>query len=243
MPMHNASRYVEDSVRSVISQTFQDWELLVVDDASTDDSRTIVQQYAQQDSRVKLLRNAHPSGNPASPRNVGVEAAQGRYIAFLDSDDVWLPNKLERQLPLFERDDTVIVYSDYEKMTDSGKRSNRVVHAPREVGYRQLLKGNVIGNLTGIYDTGKVGKHYFQVIHHEDYPMWLAILKTSGKKARNVGEVLAVYRVREQSVSARKLSILFWQWDIYRKIEHFGIARSAYLYANYAVRAFYKSLI
>ena len=243
MPMHNSSRYVEDSVCSVIAQTYKDWELLVVDDASTDDSITIVERYAKKDSRVKLLRNEHPSGNPASPRNVGVRAAQGRYIAFLDSDDVWLPEKLEKELPLFDREDTVIVYSDYEKMTDSGLRSNRIVYAPREVGYSQLLKGNVIGNLTGIYDTQKVGKHYFRVIHHEDYPMWLEILKTSGKKARNVGEVLAVYRVREQSVSAQKLSILFWQWNIYRKVEHFGILRSAYLYANYAVRAFYKRLI
>lgn len=243
MPMHNASRYVEDSLRSVVAQTFKDWELLVVDDASTDDSRSIVERYAANDLRIRLLHNQHPSGNPASPRNVGVEAAQGRYIAFLDSDDVWLPNKLERQLPLFERHDTVIVYSDYEKMTDSGKRSNRVVHAPREVGYRQLLKGNVIGNLTGIYDTQKVGKHYFRVIHHEDYPMWLEILNTSGMKARNVGEVLAVYRVREQSVSANKFGILFWQWDIYRKVEHFGFFHSLYLYANYAVRAFAKRLI
>ena len=120
MPMHNSSRYVEDSVLSVLSQTFKDWELLVVDDASTDDSRSIVERYAKQDRRVKLLRNEHPSGNPASPRNVGVREAKGRYIAFLDSDDIWLPNKLERQLPLFERQDTVIVYSDYEKMTDSG---------------------------------------------------------------------------------------------------------------------------
>ena len=243
MPMHNASRYVEDSVRSVIAQTFRDWELLVVDDASTDDSRNIVERYAQADSRVRLLHNENPSGNPASPRNVGVKAARGRFIAFLDSDDIWLPNKLERQLPLFERLDTAIVYSDYEKMTDTGKRSNRVVHAPQQVGYSQLLKGNVIGNLTGIYDTQKVGKHYFLVIHHEDYPMWLHILKTSGLMARNVGEVLAVYRVREQSVSAHKLSILFWQWNIYRKVEHFGIMRSLYLYANYAVRAFYKRLI
>ena len=243
MPMHNSSRYVGESVESVLAQTYKDWELLVVDDASTDDSVALVEHYAAIDPRVRLLRNDHPSGNPASPRNVGVREARGRFIAFLDSDDIWLPHKLESQLPLFDRDDTVIVYSDYEKMTDSGRRSNRIVHAPARVNYAQLLKGNVIGNLTGIYDTQKVGKFYFQVIHHEDYPMWLDILKTSGLFARNAGCVTAVYRVREQSVSARKLDILHWQWDIYRQIEHLGVLRSAYLYVNYAIRAFYKSLI
>ena len=242
MPMYNSSRYVEESVKSVLSQSFQDWELLVVDDGSSDNSLEIVQRYERLDDRVHLLQNSHPSGRPASPRNLGVKMSRGRFIAFLDSDDVWLPEKLACQLPLFEDAHTAIVYAYYEKMDEQGVRHHRVVKAPKKMTYRGLLRGNVIGNLTGIYDTAKVGKHYFKMIHHEDYPMWLGILKT-GFVARCVPQVLAVYRVREESVSSRKWSIVLWQWNIYRKVERFGFFKSLYYYIHYALRAFRKRLI
>ena len=117
-----------------------------------------------------------------------------------------------------------------------------MVTAPRKVNYHQLLYGNVIGNLTGMYDVKKVGKNYFKNIHHEDYAFWLSILK-SGYVARNTQTVSALYRVRRQSVSSRKLKILTWQWNIYRKVEHIGVCRSIYYYMNYAVRALKKKLI
>lgn len=241
MPVYNSGRFIDDAIRSVLAQTYQNWELLVVDDSSTDDSVPIVERFAQQDSRIRLYHNANRKGMPSAPRNEGVQLAKGRYIAFLDSDDCWLPTKLEEQVRLFEDEKTAIVYSNYEKMDEDGKRAKRIVKAPQTAGYKTLLKGNIIGNLTGIYDTKKVGKVPFQHIHHEDYAMWLSILK-QGFIARNTQTVTAIYRVRKQSVSSKKLSVLTWQWYIYREVEHLGFFSSIYYYMNYAIRGFAKSL-
>ena len=243
MPVHNAERYIEEAIRSVMAQTYMSWELLVVDDNSTDSSMAIVAKLAKEDARIKVFRNPTPTGYPATPRNMAVELAQGRFIAFLDSDDVWLPNKLEHQIPYFSRFKKVgVVFSHYEKVDEESKRMNRVVKARRVTTYEKLLLGNVIGNVTALYDTTRVGKAYFPQVRHEDYAMWLSVLKR-GFVAINTGEVVALYRVTMNSVSARKMRLLSWQWDIYRKVEHLSFLKSVYCYANYAIRGFLKSLV
>ena len=243
MPVHNAERYLEDAIRSVISHTYSNWELLVIDDASTDSSKEIATRIAQTDERIKVGSNPTPTGYPASPRNIAIDMAKGRYIAFLDSDDVWLPNKLEHQLQYFnDHEHCGVVFSNYEKVDESLTRASRTVKANGVVNYRKLLLGNVIGNVTAIYDTKEIGKVHFKKVRHEDYAMWLSILRR-GFKAHNTGEVVALYRVTNSSVSANKLHLLRWQWDIYRKVEHLGLLRSIYCYANYAIRGYIKSLI
>jgi len=241
MPVHNAETFLDESIGSVLQQTYPYWELLIVDDCSTDKSPSIIAGYAAQDSRIRCFKTASPSGSPCLPRNMGIKFAQGRFIAFLDSDDCWLPNKLEEQLPLFEKSDVGIVYSDYEKMTENGERNQRIVKAPAYADYRQLLLGNVIGCLTAVYDTVKVGKVYFENHSHEDYILWLSILK-KGYVARNSGKVSACYRVREHSVSSNKLKALSWQWDIYVHVEKMNILKAAYCFLHYAYKAFRKSL-
>ena len=129
-----------------------------------------------------------------------------------------------------------------EKMNEEGLRAGRIIKAPDTASYECLLKGNVIGNLTGIYDVAKVGKVLFRPIHHEDYALWLSILK-KGFIARNTNTVTALYRVRKASVSSRKLAVLSWQWNIYMNVEKIGIIKSAYYYINYACRALHKKLI
>lgn len=243
MPVHNAARYIEASIRSVISQTYSNWELLVVDDASSDISMDIAGRLASSDARIRILRNDRPTGYPATPRNVAVDAARGRYIAFLDSDDIWLPNKLEHQLPFFDEASNIgVVFSDYEKVDSDAHRESRIVVAPKMVNYKRLLLGNVIGNVTGMYDTQRVGKVFFRKVRHEDYAMWLSILKR-GFVARNTGSVIALYRVASGSVSSKKLRLLSWQWNIYRRVEKLGLFSSMYYYANYAIRGFIKSLV
>lgn len=243
MPVYNAETFLNQSIQSVISQTYQNWELLIVDDCSKDNSASIIHKFVQQNSRIKYFKTDKPSGSPILPRNIGIENAQGRYIAFLDSDDVWLPNKLERQLKLFEQyEDMAICFSNYEKMTEQGERNNRIIKAPSVTTYKQLLLGNVIGCLTAVYDTEKVGKVFFQNHSHEDYILWLDILKR-GYIARNTNTVEALYRVRENSVSSNKLKTLSWQWDIYRNVEKIGLLRSSYYFLNYAYRAFKKAMI
>lgn len=243
MPVHNAEKYLSESISSVLQQTYPYWELLIVDDCSTDNSLAIINRYAVLDARIRCLKTDAPSGSPCLPRNLGIKAAQGRFIAFLDSDDCWLPNKLEQQLCLFGETGTVgLVFSDYEKMSEEGERNNRVIKAPMEVSYKQLLRGNVIGCLTAIYDTSRVGKMFFMQHTHEDYILWLSILK-KGVVAVNTGTVEALYRVRRNSVSSNKLKVLSWQWDIYRNIEKTGLLKAMYYFAHYAYKAYRKARI
>lgn len=241
MPMHNSAAFVGEAIESVLAQSYSEWELIIVDDESTDASVSIVEAYAQKDSRIRLFRNPKPIKMPSAPRNMGLSMAKGRYIAFLDSDDMWLPEKLTQQIPLMQNPQVAIVYSNYEKMTESGKKTGRVIKAPRQADYKKLLRGNVIGNLTGIYDKEKVGIVPFLNIHHEDYAMWLSILKR-GFIAQNTGTVAARYRLSSSSVSTNKYRVLSWQWNIYRNIEHISIMKSTIYFVSYAFKAFLKTL-
>lgn len=243
MPCYNSGTFIRQAIESVRQQTYRDWELLVVDDGSTDDSADIIKGMERIDGRIKYFQNDTPSGSPIFPRNIGVKHAHGRYIAFLDSDDIWLPNKLERQLKMFEQyEDMAICFSNYEKMTEQGERNNRLIKAPSMATYKQLLLGNVVGCLTAVYDTEKVGKVFFKNHSHEDYILWLDILK-QGYVAKNTNTVEALYRVRGNSVSSNKLKTLSWQWDIYRNVEKIGLFRSCYYFLNYAYRGIKKALI
>lgn len=242
MPMYNAERFVAEAVRSVLSQTYTTWELLIVDDGSTDRSVEIAQSFEKSDARIRVLFNDCHNQMPSGPRNYGLRHAQGQYIAFLDSDDCWLPQKLQHQLPLFSDAGVSVVYSDYEKIDEEGTRRHRVVRAPRSVDYVKMLKSNYIGNLTGIYDRAKVGTVGIPEIHHEDYAMWLAILKKGGR-AVNTNTVEGLYRIRNSSVSSHKMSLLLWQWQVYRQLEHLSPLKSLYYYFHYAVRGYLKSRI
>jgi len=242
MPLYNSARFVKKAIESVISQTYQDWELLVINDCSKDESQSVVEDLAKRDSRIRMLHTDLPSGGPAIPRNLGVEQAQGRYIAFLDSDDMWYPKKLEEQLPLFEDPETVIVFSYYRKMREDEGVSMEIVKSPKRVNYRQLLKGNVIGNLTGIYDTQKVGKHYFMTVGHEDYVYWLHILKQGGF-ATNTQKLHGLYRITTGSVSNNKFKAMRWDWYIFRHIEKLSFPYACYCFAHYAVKGLIKYMI
>lgn len=241
-PCYNSFNYIDSCIVSVLSQTLMDWELLIVDDCSTDGSDIKIKAYAQKDKRIKYLKTNFPSGSPTQPRNMGIENAKGRYIAFLDSDDIWLPSKLEEQLNLFlSNPNAAIVFSNYEKISEFGERNNRIIHAPFTTNYKELLLGNVIGCLTAIYDTEKVGKIYFKNINHEDYVLWLSILK-KGYIAINTQSVTALHRIRKNSVSSNKLIVLTWQWRIYTNIERTGYIKAIYYFINYAYKAFFKAI-
>ncbi|MBR4683448.1 MAG: glycosyltransferase family 2 protein [Spirochaetia bacterium] len=241
MPCHNGSATLRQAVDSVLAQTYADWELFIVDDVSTDASAAIAEEYCAKDSRIKLLHTPAPTGKPATPRNVGIEAASGRFIAFLDCDDQWLPDKLEHQLPLFEKADCAAAFSFYKKMDSYGNVRPAVVTSPAVVSFDQLLDGNCIGNLTGMYDTAKVGKVFQKEIHHEDYLMWLQVLQ-KGFVARNTGTVEAYYRESGTSVSGSKLKALSWTWTIYRKELGLSFRASVLHFMKYAIKGLGKRL-
>ena len=240
-PCYNSGQFIGETIESVLSQSYQNWEMIIVDDCSTDISSQIIRKYAACDSRIKYLKTEVPSGSPTLPRNIGIKNAAGRFIAFLDSDDIWLPTKLSEQIKLFDDESVAIVYANYEKVNEKGDRNNRIIIAPFCVSYRNLLKGNVIGCLTAIFDVQKVGKIFFQKVGHEDFVMWLSILK-KGFVARNTNTVLALYRVQNTSLSSNKLTALSWTWNIYRNIENLPWYSSCFYFLHYAFRSGLKYL-
>ncbi len=243
MPAHNAAKTISESIKSVMSQNFSDWELLVIDDCSTDETVQIVRDLAEKDSRIKLLHTDKSIGKPFYPRNIGIKATTGRFIAFLDSDDIWFPTKLEKQLPLFYDKNVAISFSYYEKFSSDqiNSQTNRIIKSPSIVSFKSALYGNPIGNLTGMYDTQKVGKVFYEDAGHEDYVLWLTILK-KGFIAKNTNTVEAKYRVAEKSVSSNKGKAASWTWNIYRKFLGFNVLKSLFCYTIYMIKGVLKYL-
>ena len=240
-PCYNAASFISQAIESVIAQTYPNWEMLIIDDCSTDNSAMIVRAYIEKDSRIRYFKTGYASGSPTKPRNLGIFEAKGKYIAFLDSDDIWFPNKLEMQLPLF-REKIAIVYSYYEKMSEEGVCSGRIVRSADYHSYKSLLYGNEIGCLTAVIDTSKVGKCYFEEIGHEDYVYWLSILK-KGYIAQNTKTVVAKYRIRKSSVSLNKLQAISWVWCIYRNSEGLSIPIASFYLCSDLFKSFLKALI
>lgn len=232
MPAFNASETIESSIRSVLNQSFNDFELLVVDDSSTDDTCEIVEGYAQADQRVQLISHQRNSGSPAIPRNIGVEHARGRFVAFLDSDDMWFPSKLKDQLCLMRRYNSAISCTGYEVVNDEGVRIGALV-PPGSVGYEELLRENTLGCSTVVIDRTKVPDIHFPVCGHEDYALWLELTRT-GRKVLGLQEERASYQVVPGSVSSNKLKVLGYFWNIYRNIEGFSAIRSGLYCLRYA---------
>lgn len=232
MPCYNAEKYIEKAINSVICQSYSKWELLVVDDCSIDNSAQIVKKLAETDSRVKYFRLNENSGSPAAPRNVALKNALGSYIAFLDADDEWLPNKLKIQLEFMIDRDIKFSCTSYEIKFLNGNSIKYV--PPSEVSYDDLLKNNSIGCLTAMIDKEIIKEDLFPVMGHEDYALWLRVL-SRGYKVCAVPEVLAIYNKIESSVSSNKLRLISFYWNIYRKSERFSRFKAIYLCVVYFV--------
>lgn len=234
MPNYQGERYVVSAIQSLQRQTLPDWELLVYDDGSTDGSISILREIAASDKRVVLLTGAGNQG-PAKARNEAIKASKGRYIAFLDSDDLWKPNKLAVQTQFMLEENVAFSFSSYDRIDDEGHLLNtHVVSAA--VTYRDLLKSCVIGCLTAMYDTRLLGKIYMPDIRkRQDFGLWLDILRRV-EAAYPVTESLAAYRVRKNSVSSNKLLAAGYTWTVYRDVECLGLLPSTYYFAHYAIR-------
>ena len=238
-PVFNCCRFIEQTIESVRAQTHTDWELICVDDCSSDGSIALVQSFVEQDSRIQLIRLAVNSG-AAVARNVAIAAARGRYIAFLDSDDVWFPDKLECQLEYMQKTNAPFCFSAYARI-DEHNKVICTVGVPLRVSYQGLLKTSVIGCLTAIYDTRFFGKVCMPLARkRQDFALWLQLLKRIDS-AHGIPQVLALYRVRHDSMSANKFDAARHTWNIYRKVEGFGLWRSLYYFTHYGTRGFLRS--
>ncbi|MBO9440141.1 glycosyltransferase family 2 protein [Sulfitobacter sp. R18_2] len=232
IPIFNAERTVETTIQSLQSQSIQNWEALIVNDASKDCSATLVSAMASRDPRIRFfndLKRTNPRG-AAAARNVGIENAEGQYIAFLDADDLWLPEKLSHQHTAF-LGGADIVFSSYRRIDPFG-RDEGVVTAQSEVTWEDALAGNPIGCLTGAYRRERFRDARMPTdIWPEDYRFWLDLLR-GGSVAVGLPEVLAEYRVTSGSASSNKLASAYGVWRILKE-ENISLVRRMYCFAGY----------
>jgi len=243
MPCYNSQKFIEDAIRSVLLQSYKNWELIIVDDCSNDNSMQIINQYQKNDNRIRVYITDSNSGCPAVPRNIAIKNSSGQYIAFLDSDDLWMPKKLEEQMKIFKSQrDVGVVFSNYELINEKGLRINKIIKSPEKVNYSMLLNSNYIGNLTAIYDILKIGRIYQKNIKNEDYLYWLEILR-KGLYARNTNTNNALYRLHRHSFSANKFKVIKWQWQIYTKELKLKKLKASYYMMKYALLALRKHFL
>lgn len=241
MPLYNSSAFMEESVRSVLGQTFADFELVLVDDCSTDDTLTFAEALAGEDARIRVVAQPENAGACAT-RNAGISAARGRYIAFLDSDDQWKKEKLAIQLAGMLEKNAAFSYTDY-MVTDEHGAVIRLNSTPERMNYHDLMKNTVIGCSTVVYDSERLGKRYFPLIRkHEDLALWLSILREIDH-AHRCGPALSLYRIHPGSLSANKLKAASYTWEIYRRIEGLSLLSAAYYFGRYALSAVRRRLL
>lgn len=226
MPAYNCAKFIDEAVQSVINQTYKDWELIVVDDCSSDDTYEILSKYACEDSRIHLLKNEQNSG-AAVARNHAIEVAGGRYLAFLDSDDVWKSTKLEKQIEYMEKNGYLFTCTSYDKINADSEQLGIIVKS-LSIDYEGLLR-RCPGNSTVIYNAEAIGKVTIPPIRkRNDYVMWLKVIKQTDF-LHGMDEVLSSHRIGIQSISSKKASLVKYHWIVYREIEKLGVVKSAYL--------------
>jgi teichuronic acid biosynthesis glycosyltransferase TuaG len=237
-PSWNVEHLIGKTIESVQAQTLGDWELLIADDCSTDNTTEVVESYAAKDPRVKLIRQPR-NGGPALARQAAIERAEGRFIAFLDSDDLWLPAKLERQVAFAREHLAPLSFTAFRRINETGSVTGRLIPVPASLTYDQLLKNTSIATLTALVDRDLTGGIAMKDEPYDDFCLWLSILKP-GRIAYGLNEDLARYRVRGSSVSSRPLRSAGWVWHIYCNVERLSLIRSAWCFAHWSVRAWLK---
>jgi len=242
-PVYSCEEYIRQTIDSVRSQTFTDWEMILADDCSPDNSAEIIADYSLRDSRIRYITLPANSG-AAVARNAALNEARGRYIAYLDADDIWLPEKLERQLSFMKENDVVFSCCDYEKIESDGTKLNKIVHMPKSITYEQLLRNTIIQTVGVIVDTHNVDRNLLimpNVRRGQDSATWLQMLR-NGVKFVGQNEVLAQYRRVPQSLSSNKLNAIKRTWYLYRGVEKLSIPRSLWCMIGWAWHASLKRI-
>lgn len=236
MPSYNSEGTILESIQSVLSQTYKNWELIIVDDRSTDNTWQVIQTYADKYDNIRIYQNKENLGAGAS-RNFAIKKARGRFIAFLDSDDLWTEDKLAEQIPFMLKNNYPLTYTHYSRFNSEEELS--VVTAPEYTTYKKLMYSNVIGCLTAVYDTQALGKRYMPLIRkRQDMGLWLDILKDT-PKAYCLPKALAKYRM-DSGMTANKFSVLSYQWKFYRDVVGLSLPRSLFTFSVYAVKGTMK---
>lgn len=243
VPVYCCEQFISKTIESVLTQTYPNWELILVDDCSPDDSAAIIAGYQEKDARIKYIKQKE-NGGAAIARNTGLAAAQGRYIAYLDADDLWLPQKLERQLQFMKEHSAVFTCCDYEKIEWDGTPLHKVVHMPKTITYEQLLRNTIIQTVGVIVDTQFVDRKLLvmpNVRRGQDSATWLQMLR-NGVKFVGQNEVLAKYRRVPNSLSANKFNAMKRTWYLYRGIEKLSVPKSIWCMIGWAWHASLKRI-
>ncbi|ATG79204.1 glycosyl transferase [Pseudoalteromonas sp. 1_2015MBL_MicDiv] len=237
MPAHNVAKYISESIDSVLNQTYLDWELIIVDDCSTDETISVITPFLE-DTRIRLFVNDVNLGGAGS-RNVAIKHARGRYVAFLDSDDLWTSYKLEKQISFMQNNNVGFSFAAHTTIDEQGNILE-IINVPKKVNFKTLLKHNYIGCLTAIYDTKPYGKIYMPLVKkRQDFALWLELLKRF-KYAYSLTDNLGFYRIRSGSLSRSKLDAFKYYWRVLRVVGECNVLFASYNLTCYLFIVFIK---
>jgi teichuronic acid biosynthesis glycosyltransferase TuaG len=241
-PSYNSKKFIKETITSVISQTYENWEMIIVDDCSKDDSVKFIQELIKDEKRIKLIKLDENIG-AAMARNKALEMAQGRYIAFLDSDDIWLSSKLEIQLNFMQENNYSISFTSYEIVDENSQSDGHIIKTVKSLNLEQYLKNTIIGFSTSMIDSVLIDKEirFLDIRIRQDANLWVTLLK-QGYMAYGIDEVLVKYRVHSNSISANKIKAAKGVWDLYYNIHKFGLVQSIYYFSYYAFNAIKKRI-
>jgi teichuronic acid biosynthesis glycosyltransferase TuaG len=239
VPVYNVEKYIVETMECVRRQTYTEWELLLVEDGSTDDTPKIIQDYMRQtgDERIRMIALAANSG-AAKARNAGLAEAKGRYIAYLDSDDLWVPEKLEHELAFMTERQAIFAFTGYEFADEKGVGTGKVVRVPTTLNYREALKNTTIFTTTVMFDTRGISKELLEMpdVKSEDTALWWKVLR-NGYTAYGLDENLVRYRRCGKSLSSNKLEAVRRIWNLYRRVERLSLLTSVWNFCFWSVRA------
>ena len=236
VPVYNAGLFLDSTIESVLAQTYENWELILVNDRSTDGSKFVAEDYLS-DKRIHWIDMKQNSG-AATSRNAGIELAKGRYIAFLDADDLWDKEKLAKQIAFMQKKDCAFSFTGYEFATPSGVPNGKKVNVPATITYKQALKNTTIFTSTVIFDTEKLPKESVKMpaVPSEDTATWWQVLKTV-PMAYGINDALTYYRRNAGSLSANKIAAIHRIWNLYRNVEKLNVVKSCYYFTFWAFNA------
>lgn len=236
MPTYNSSSTIINSIESVLLQSYDNWELIITDDCSDDNTVDIIKEMAVGEPRINITVNIINRGAGFS-RNASIERANGKYIAFLDADDLWSTNKLDRQISFMEENKYLFTFTSYQMFSHLG--DGKVINVPESVTYKQLLYGNVIGCLTAVYNAEALGKQKMPLIRkRQDMGLWLTLLSRCNK-AYGLPDILAKYRT-DSGMTQNKFNVAKYQWEFYRKVVNLGFFKSSWYFFWYAINGLIK---
>ncbi len=238
-PVYNAEKFIAETITSIQKQTYSNWELIIVDDSSEDDSISIAQKFASKDPRIQLIELPKNKGT-AYCRNHATEVSNGTYIAFLDSDDLWHPEKLEKQLHFMMQYKCLVSYTSYLQINETGKSLNKRIVALPLLSYKKQLRNNYVGNLTGMYNAEELGKILSPNIRkRQDWAIWLEAIKRSKKPAMGLQEDMAYYRVRKGSISSNKFNLIKYNFGFYKNYLSYSTLKATYFLFLFFIEYFF----